>query len=477
MSDSRTKTLFKDTAWFAIGNFGSKVLSLLLVPLYTNILSTGEYGQADILNTTVNLAVPILTLSVQDAAFRFALDKNSDKDSVFANCFYISVLSPLLLLLFYPILNLFLPTVTEYWWFFFAIYLGHSLAGLMGNYLKATNRSNVFAIQGIIYTFIFAGSNVYFLVFLKIGIFGYLLSFVLGYIVSCLYMFVAGKLYSCISWAKINRALTKEMLKYSLPLIPAAVAWWVMSSIDRYMLLYMLGEDSTGIYSVAHKIPTIVTTVMTFFVNSWQISAVRNKDDNDIASYTSNMYKMLVLLGAFLTFVLVLLSQPIGFLLFAKKFYIAWTMSASLCVATLVSTLSLVLGAQFTASKRSDLHLKSNVIAMIANVVFNYVLIRFIGVNGAAYGTMLSYYLVLIYRQYKVKELIDLDYNPIRLHLTILLLISAAIITGFNIQYYYLFTLILMLICVLINLNDYKNVINFAVEFYKNAIRKRRDKK
>ena len=464
MADSRTKTLIKDTAWFAIGNFGSRVLSLLLVPLYTSVLSTEEYGTADILNTTVNLAVPILTLSVQDATFRFALDKNINLKGVFTSSFFIALISPAILVLMYPVINLFLPVVGDYWWYFIAIYCGHSLSGLLGNFLKATNKTHIFAAQGILYTFLFAGLNIVFLVVVKIGIAGYLLSFVLSYLASCFFMFVAGGLYQYLSISCIDKPLLKEMLRYSMPLIPAAIAWWIMSSIDKYMLLYMKGTESTGLYGVAHKIPTVVTTVMTFFVNSWQITAVRSKDDSDISSYVSNMYKILVGFGILFTYVLVLLSQPLGKFMFAKEFYPAWTMSASLCVATLISTLSLILGAQFTACKRSDLHLKSNLISMGANIVLNYFLITLLGINGAAYGTMLSFFIVMIYRHYKVKQLIDFQVNAKKIYVCFLLLMGSAVVTGFDVPYYYVVVLMAFAVSTAINFNEVKSIISFFIK-------------
>lgn len=472
MADSRTKTLVKDTAWFALGNFGSKILSLLLVPMYTSILSTAEYGTADIINTTVNLAVPILTLSVQDAAFRYTLEKNGNKKGVFTSCFFIAFFSPLLLILLYPLFNIVLPTVCEYWWYFVAIYFGHSLSNLMGNFLKASDKSHLFALQGVIYTFVFAGLNVIFLVVVKIGLVGYLLSFIIAYSVACVFMFLAGGLYHYISFTSIDSLLTKEMITYSLPLIPAAIAWWVMSSIDRYMLLYMSGAESTGLYSVAHKIPTIVTTVMSFFVNSWQITAVRSKDDSDISDYTSNMYKIVIGFGTLFTYIFVIFSQPIGFFMFAKEFYPAWTMSASLCVATLISTLSQIIGAQFTASKRSDLHLKSNLISMFANIVLNYTLISTIGINGAAYGTMFSYYVVMIYRQHKLKQLMDFEYDEFKIHSSFMLLMGAAIVTGFNIPHYYIITFISLAICIVINYKDYQNIFVYTVKIIKKVLKR-----
>ena len=68
------KRLFSDTILFAISKFGSKILTILLVPLYTSVLSTEDYGTADIIITTACILYPILTLSISDATLRFTLD-------------------------------------------------------------------------------------------------------------------------------------------------------------------------------------------------------------------------------------------------------------------------------------------------------------------------------------------------------------------------------------------------------------------
>ena len=179
MSNSRTSNLIKETAWFAIGDFGSKILSLLLVPLYTNILTTNEYGTVDIVSTTISLAIPLLTLSLQDAAFRYVMESGTRRESVISDCLVVTIASPILLLFFYPLINRLLPVLTTYWWYFFAIYVFNSISSVLSCYLKGVGKSNIFAIQGIIYTFVFSAANVVFLLFVKLGVEGYLLSLLL----------------------------------------------------------------------------------------------------------------------------------------------------------------------------------------------------------------------------------------------------------------------------------------------------------
>lgn len=460
MSNSRTSNLIKETAWFAIGNFGSKILSLLLVPLYTNILTTNEYGTFDIISTTISLAIPLLTLSLQDAAFRYAMESGIRKEAVISDCLLVTIASPILLLLFYPLINCILPVLTAYWWYFFAIYVFNSISSVLSCYLKGIGKSNIFAIQGIIYTFVFSSANVVFLLFVKLGVEGYLLSLLLAHIFSCVYMIAAGGLRSDISLNFMDMPLLREMLRYSLPLIPASVAWWIMTSIDRYMLLYMCGAEANGLYSVAHKFPTVISVVMTFFINAWQITAVRNKDDSDIGEFTSSIFEKLFCVGLGMAYFMILISKILGHLFFAKDFFAAWTMTPLLTVSTIFSTLSLFLGAQFTASKRSDLHLKSNIISMIANVILNLILIKEMGIDGAAYGTMISYFIVLVYRMVKTQGLIKLTFSKIKLYLMCVLLIVAATVTAVEQPGYLIITVLLFAVSML----AYKSTIQQVVQ-------------
>ena len=470
MTEGRTKKLVKETGWFAIGNFGSKILTLLLVPLYTNILSTGEYGTIDIISTTINLLIPVLTLEMASGIFRYSLDRNYDTKRVANSCILITAASSLALLLIYPLIRWLLPGVAEHWWFFFCIYAFGSMSTILSSFMKGIDKSHIFAIQGIIYTFVFATCNIAFLLLFRLGIRGYLLSLICAHASSCVFMVAAGRVKDYFSFSSLDGSLTKDILRYSAPLIPAAVAWWIMSSIDRYMLLYMCGEDANGLYGVAHKLPSIITVLTNFFINAWQISAIRNMNDEDAAEYSSKIYKIMFITGTAICFIMITASQIIGKIMFAKEFYPAWTMTPSLSIATIFSTFTLFLGAQFTASKRSDLHLKSNIIAMVTNVILNYALIKGFGINGAAYGTMVSYFIVLVYRQIKIKELIDFKFDQFKLYLTCALLMGAGIIISFKTPFYYLYSIGAFIIVLALYKSEYMEVFMMTKNIIKRKV-------
>lgn len=467
----RTQKLFKETIWFAIGNFGSKILSLLLVPLYTNILTTREYGVIDIIFTTINISIPILTLTIQDGVFRFAMDKGCNRKEIASGGLFITLAAFPVLLLLYPLFMLMLPQITDYWVYFVSIFLINSLVGTVSYYLKGTNKSTVYAIQGIVYTLVFAVSNIVFLVVLQWRVDGYLFSMLLANVVSLFFLICAGGILKDFSLKYLNKAVVLEMVKYCIPLIPATVAWWIMTSIDKYMLLYMCGTSETGIYSVAHKIPAIISTLTSFFINAWQISSVRNKDDEDNSEYSSKVFQVLLISGFVMTFVLIQLSEPIGKLFFAKEFYVAWKMTPCLTAGTVISVFAGFIGAQFTAEKRTDLHLKSNVLAMVSNIILNFILIKLFDMNGAVYGTMISYFVVFVYRLVKVESFMHFSYHRAKLYAALLVLMLSAVTTSFDIPYYYFVNLGCFAVMVCLYYNDLRDMIKTFADYAFNILR------
>lgn len=79
---NKYKYLFKNIGLLTLSNFATKLLSFFLVPLYTSVLTMGQYGTYDLFNTTIGVLIPILTLNILDAILRFGMDKAYDKDAI-----------------------------------------------------------------------------------------------------------------------------------------------------------------------------------------------------------------------------------------------------------------------------------------------------------------------------------------------------------------------------------------------------------
>ena len=103
---NRYKKLIKNTALITVGNFASKLLTFFLLPLYTAILTTAEYGVADLMTTTVNLITPFFTLIISEAVMRFALDKECDKKQVLSIGLFVTLLGSVVMLVFSPLIRI-----------------------------------------------------------------------------------------------------------------------------------------------------------------------------------------------------------------------------------------------------------------------------------------------------------------------------------------------------------------------------------
>ncbi len=173
----KNKSLIKNIGVFTVGSFGSKILSFLLVPLYTTTLSTEEYGTVDIITSTVALLMPILVLSIFDATLRFGMDSKYQKEDVLSTSVNIGIKGILVLLLGVLILYftevMYVPGV---YLFFLCVFFIVGVFGQIFNiYLRAKNQARVIAVSGIINTFVACICNIVLLLVFKWGIVGYII--------------------------------------------------------------------------------------------------------------------------------------------------------------------------------------------------------------------------------------------------------------------------------------------------------------
>ncbi len=470
------RNLARDTALFAISNFGSKILVFLLTPLYTAILTTAEYGIVDIIVTTVNFVYPLLTLSIAEATLRFALDKEKSKQEVLSCSLLFTVLSIILLLCAYPFISRFgMLNVKDYGIYFILIFAFFNINNTFSNFIKGIGKTKLFAITGILQTVAIIVSNVVLLVFCEAGVVGYLMSIVIGYAIPATVAFFCGGIYKYLFPFRMSSDIVKEMLKYSIPMIPTLLAWSINTSIDKYMIIAFCGVEDNGLYSVAHKIPTLLTTITTIFLQAWQISAVVSyeKDNKD---YTE-IYRWLNTVNLFATMAVIILAKFMARFLFSNDFYAAWKFVPFLTVSAFYSTASGFLASSFRAAKKTKLLFVSVMLGAIINILLNIVLLNWLSTLGAAIATAVSFGIVWLMRIVLVQKV-----TPIRINVSItvlsqVLLFAAAAIYSLEIKYSLIFTAVIFLAITLINFKDLKKIIMDIMATLCNFLKKRRCKK
>lgn len=460
MPDNKYKSLAKDTGIFAIGNFGTKILSFLCVSLYTAYLTTSEFGEADALITTITLLLPVFSLELSEAVLRFLYDEGVDKKQIYSISAFASGFAIILAILGMILASILSPSLQEYSFYFIFIFLFSTVEAFLSSITKGIGKIKCFVIKGLIFTSVFIASNIVLLIFLHKGLEGYFVSYIFAYATSCVYMYFAVKMYKHRLTLRINRLLLKQMLVYSIPFIPASISWWINSSADKYMLIWMIGSESNGLYSVAQKIPIMVTAVTTIFTQAWQLSAMQNYEESDFSDYFSEMFRLLASLVMFGTVAVMLVNFPVAKLLFQKDFFEAWKYVPMLTVACTFSTMAGFLASAFTSAKKTSALFISTCIGAVINIIVNYVLIIAIGAFGAAVATAISFIVVVICRIISMKNMVLLKIDYFKMVLSSTLIFGAALVEPYlKILPYYILSSCVAIAIVVINFKDFVAVL------------------
>lgn len=406
----RYKYFLKNLSIFTISNFVTKLLLFFMLPLYTSVLTSDEYGTIDMITTTVNLAMPILTLCITEAIIRFTIEENTNKRQIILNAFNITFKGYILLLLISAVawlLGMELKTLI----LFNIYYLVYTVSSLLTYYLKGLERIKIIGWASVIRVIALILLNCLLLLYFKLSVVGYYASLIISDMIVIIIYICNLKKYKVISNEEKDTALKKEMVKYSKNFVLNSISWWINNASDKYILLLFYDLNITGIYSVAYKIPTIIEFVQAIYSQAWQISAIKEYDKENSAEFFSNMYKIYNIIILFFVCLILIFLKVIAKILFAKEFFIAWKYVPFLLLAILFGALSGFLGSIYAANKDSKMYAKSTAVGAIANIALNFSLIPNFGAQGAAIATCISYITVWILRLVFMKKYIVLDIN------------------------------------------------------------------
>ena len=410
------KSLAKNAGLLAMGQFGTKLLSFFLVPLYTYVLSTAEYGTFDLMNTSISLLVPIFTLNICDAALRFPLDPQTDRVEVFSICMYhfcACVLSGMVLVFVNYIFG-FISIINDYPVLFLVMFAGMALNGILNYFARGIERVKEVAISGMVCSLVMICLNLFFLLVLHKGLWGFFMADILGVISQIVYLFLAIKGWKFVKWRHLDAKLHREMLAYSKPMVLNNISWWVNGLSNRYVITWLSGIAANGIFSVSYKIPSILMMFQGIFGQAWTLSAVHEFDKEDKNGFFSKLYGSYNVSMTLVCSALIILSRTMAELLYSKEFYTAWQYVPFLTMAAVFGALSGYLGGIYAATKDTRTFATTSMVGAAANLVLTFLLVWQVGVIGAAIASLVSYGLVWAMRIRTIKRYMNLRISLFR---------------------------------------------------------------
>lgn len=232
------KYLLKNIGLLTIGNFATKLLSFFLVPLYTNVLTTAQYGTYDLLNTTIGILVPLLTLNIMEAVVRFSIDTNYSRDAIVTISNKYLFISSFIVGGFILVNGYFglIPILKDYGLYFWLLYVSQAIAGVMVSYARGTDHVASMSLSSVIASAFMIACNIVFLLVFKWGLDGYFLANIIGPLAQCVYLIFSTNYWKHCKLRNLYKSQEKELLNYSSPLIANSIAWWVNNVSDRYIV-------------------------------------------------------------------------------------------------------------------------------------------------------------------------------------------------------------------------------------------------
>lgn len=427
------KKLASNTLIFAIGTFSSKILSFLLMPFVTRTMGTGDYGSADLIQQTVNVLIPVVTLQVNSAALRFSLDRAKNKADVFTVGVRTTLIGFVIFLFFsYPIslitINDF--NLGEYILLIVLFVLVSSFRQLCQQFVRGSGYVKLFAIDGIISTATTLLSTILFLGPFKWGVTGYIMAIIASDACSVIFFTVTAKLYRYVKPKVLEKSITSQMLKYCVPLIPTVILWWIINVSDRYMITYFVGSSANGLYTAASKIPNFVILFSQIFIDAWQLSAVDEQENKEARAHFFTKVFRVYSGGVFaVASGLILFCQFITKILVSDAFYDSWQYVPILIIATTYSCIVNFLASVYMAEKKSVMSLLTASSGAVTNIVLNFVFIPIMGANGAALATVCAFLVVFATRGLNTRKYIKINFKlPLMITETVILVGQSALI-------------------------------------------------
>lgn len=389
------KNFLKNSFWLSIGKFSSTIISFLLVPLYTLKLTPEEFGTADLVLISSLLLIPIITCQVGDFIQTNLLKKEYEEKVIYTNSIFIFLFAWGASWLFLPFFKFLLG---DNYFYIYGLTFFQGFNNLNFNFFKGRNQLNKSTIISVIESAFLLGFMFFTLSYLELKLIGFFLSLILSKAIgSTLYLFII-PFWEVFKIHLIQKKYLKIIFKFSLPLVPNMIGWWVNNSSDRYLINFYLGSEANGVYAVGAKIPSIFNIVSTILISSWQNTALENyKEKNgklfDVASKLFS-YSFL-LIGLIIISLKDIIFQ---YFILSENYVEAINIIVLLIFAAILSAMSSVFGVVYLGEGKTKMASITTMAGGVINIVLNIILIPTFGIIGAAWATLVSFIVVLIMR-------------------------------------------------------------------------------
>lgn len=457
--------LIKQLGAFSVGPIVGAIISFVTIPVITYFISPDEYGRSSMFVLAQGTLSMLMYLGMDQAYIREYNLYEKEKNKLISNAIIIPAIVVILLstciVINYKFVSIVLfdnPNET-----LAVLALAVMLPFMViENFSLLRIRMEEKGLQYSVFTIMLKVFNLLFTVvlflFYEKSFRSVVLATAIAEIVNGILLLILSIKSVRVSFKMIDKKLIKNMLKYGLPLVPASLLFWALTSMDKIMLRVMCDYTELGLYSAAFKIVNALAIVQTCFTLFWTPVALRWYENGIKKIYFETTTKVVATVMVALCMIILLFKTFVAFILgneFSKAIYIF----PFLLLQPIMYTISEATAVGITFTRKTWCNIITAALASITNIVLNYMLIPLLGGEGAAIATGMSYIVffwtrTLISRRlwYKFKIQKYIIYS-------VLVLFNCLLHTFIKGFIPYIVTIISIVLLVIANIKDIKEII------------------
>lgn len=425
----RQKSLIKNTVIIGFGTLLPKLSSIIILPIITACLTKYEVGQYELLTTLVSLFLPIATLQIQSAAFRFLIDEKNNlierKKIITTILVFVFAISSISIgILFFCLIKYSMNLRMIICLYFFT----DLLLIVLQQIVRGLSENKLYSASTVLVSIINLVSTVITVYYYQKGLTGVILSLFLSTCISTVFIMIKINIFNDFNIQYFSMHYLKMMIAYSWPMLPNSLSNWILSLSDRLIITFFLGVEANAMYAIANKIPNLFTSVQSTFILAWQENASIASKDNDVESYYSDMFDNISSILFFVMSALIMMTPILYRLLIKGDYSLSYYQIPILYIALYFSALASFLGGIYIALKKTKSIGMTTMFSAFINVFINLLMIRFIGIYAGAISTLISYMVLCIYRMKNILQYLKITYRISKLILMILVIVIMCII-------------------------------------------------
>lgn len=395
------KKLIKHSGIYSFGNLSGHILSFLLLPVYTRLLTTRQYGILALITVFRTIFQRVVNLGIESSIVKvyFEIDNKRDKKVVISTAFaFVLIVASIFTGCFWFFrekLSIVLLNSPEFAYLFsFALLASFFfiIKTVPLSVFRAQEKALIYSIFAFLTLILGLSFNILFVIVFRENVRGILKS---AFLSQCIIFLFILPLFFKNLFFKFKKEYLTRMLTFGLPIVPSGLAIWILTLLDRYFLKVFTTMDIVGIYSLGYKIATIMSMlVIVPFSMAWSPLVLKWYNEGTAKELNAKVYRYYSIAGFFIALIISLYSKEIIHIMTTPPFFDAYKIVYFIVLAYLFHGFYMIFTAGCTFFRKTFYFPIATGTAAIMNTILNILLIPHYKMMGAAIATVLSYFVM-----------------------------------------------------------------------------------